>query len=406
MNFTGKEIEAYFSSIDRSGWELVKFGDVAIQKKENVDRENTELTRYIAGEHMDSEDIRIRRWGEVSGDYLGPAFHRKFEKGDILYGSRRTYLRKVAVTHFDGITANTTFIIGANEKVIHKDLLPFLMLSEGFAQHSIKNSKGSVNPYVNWKDIASYEFLLPPKPQQVRLAELLWAAQEVAEGKVELYKRANKLLRSTVKSRCFPNDIEKEAWKEYQIKQTVYDLEVGTSINCHNSEFKPGEIGVLKTSAVTSGRFIPLEAKPVHERDLSNLKISVKKDHILINRKNTVQLVGTAVYVEENYENLFLPDLIWQIKPKESIVLSEYLWYVISSTKLKAKLSSISNGTSTSMVNISQKNFLKLKIELPSLEVQQRVINELKKIQRSIRLVKNSIEESQTLQKSLINQIF
>jgi restriction endonuclease S subunit len=150
-------------NIDKSKWTKVKFGEVAIQQKKCVDIETTHLNRYIAGEHMDTEDIHLRKWGIVGDGYLGPAFIRKFEKGDILYGSRRTYLKKVAVADFDGITANTTFVIKANEKIINPTLLPFLMLSDGFTKHSIENSKGSVNPYINWKDIANYEFCFHPK---------------------------------------------------------------------------------------------------------------------------------------------------------------------------------------------------------------------------------------------------
>ncbi|KAA6343142.1 hypothetical protein EZS27_009147 [termite gut metagenome] len=172
-------------NIDKSKWSKVKFGDIAIQQKESVDIETTSLNRYIAGEHMDTEDIHLRKWGIVGDGYLGPAFIRKFEKGDILYGSRRTYLKKVAVTDFDGITANTTFVITANEKIINPRLLPFLMLSDGFTKHSIENSKGSVNPYINWKDIANYEFSLPSKEEQAHLAELLCAADEVVEREKE-----------------------------------------------------------------------------------------------------------------------------------------------------------------------------------------------------------------------------
>lgn len=169
-------------NLNKSEWKIVKFGDVALKQNESVDRETTELKRYIAGEHMNGEDLHLRKWGEIGDDYLGPAFIRKFSVGDILYGSRRTYLKKVAVADFDGITANTTFVIKANEEMIEKSLLPFIMLSEGFTQHSIRNSKGSVNPYINWKDIANYEFLLPPKDQQAKLAELLWAADSQVES--------------------------------------------------------------------------------------------------------------------------------------------------------------------------------------------------------------------------------
>jgi hypothetical protein len=127
--------------IDKSDWVLTKFGDVAIQQKQNVNRENTDLTRYVKGEHMGSEDLHLRSWGELQDEYLGPAFIRRFDEGDILYGSRRTYLRKVVMAPFSGITSNTTFVIKANEERIEKRLLPFIMMSEGF-----KVTKGTVLP--------------------------------------------------------------------------------------------------------------------------------------------------------------------------------------------------------------------------------------------------------------------
>ena len=137
-------------TIDKTGWKKYRFGDVAIQTKEVVDIENTDLTRYVAGEHMFSEDIHLRKWGTIGDGYLGPAFIRKFNKGDILYGSRRTYLKKVAIADFDGVTANTTFVIKANEDLIETVLLAHLMLSHDFTEYSVKNSRGSVNPYINW----------------------------------------------------------------------------------------------------------------------------------------------------------------------------------------------------------------------------------------------------------------
>lgn len=85
----------------QKGWRIVRFGDVVRNAKETINRDNTELTRYVAGEHMDSDDPHLRRWGEMDGDYLGPAFHRAFRKGQVLYGSRRTYLKKVSVAPFE-----------------------------------------------------------------------------------------------------------------------------------------------------------------------------------------------------------------------------------------------------------------------------------------------------------------
>jgi hypothetical protein len=107
-----------------AGWRRVRFGDVVRNINVTVDPNESGLERYIAGEHMETDDLHIRRWGTIGDGYLGPAFHRKFVAGQILYGSRRTYLRKVAVADFDGVCANTTFVLEpANDELI-SDLLP------------------------------------------------------------------------------------------------------------------------------------------------------------------------------------------------------------------------------------------------------------------------------------------
>jgi type I restriction enzyme, S subunit len=96
--------------VSKTKWKMVRFGDVVRQCKESVDRNSNSFERYVEGGHMESGNIHIRRWGKFGADYVGPAFHRIFRKGQVLYGSLRTYLKKVAIADFDGITANTTFV--------------------------------------------------------------------------------------------------------------------------------------------------------------------------------------------------------------------------------------------------------------------------------------------------------
>jgi type I restriction enzyme S subunit len=164
--------------LDKTAWKRVSLGNVAAASKERVDPISDEIDRYIAGEHMDTDDLKIHRWGEVGNGYLGPAFHRRFHPGQILYGSRRTYLRKVAVAEFSGVTANTTFVVETKESsVLLQEFLPFVMSSEPFHSFAVQESKGSVNPYVNWSDIARYEFDLPPLGEQKLIANLFWSVE-------------------------------------------------------------------------------------------------------------------------------------------------------------------------------------------------------------------------------------
>lgn len=173
-------------NLDKSTWNRVKLGDVVKPSKEKVDPSSGDVERYIAGEHMDSDDLKIHRWGEVGDKELGPAFHRKFRPGQVLYGSRRTYLRKVSVADFDGVCANTTFVLETTEKSeLLQEFLPFVMTSERFHAFAIGESKGSVNPYVNWSDIAKFKFDLPPLEEQKRIADLLWATERHAQSLIE-----------------------------------------------------------------------------------------------------------------------------------------------------------------------------------------------------------------------------
>jgi len=184
-----------------NGWTRVALGDVVRQVRDRVDPEDTDLERYVAGEHMDTDDLRIRRWGTIGDGYLGPAFQMRFKPGHVLYGSRRTYLRKVAVADFEGITANTTFVFEPKDpKVLLPALLPFIMQAEFFHEHSIKQSKGSVNPYVNFSDLTWYEFALPPLEEQRRIAGMLTLSLEVYEALRRLQARASELLASTIES--------------------------------------------------------------------------------------------------------------------------------------------------------------------------------------------------------------
>ena len=175
----------------------VKFGDIVKDVKNNVDRDNNPYEFYVAGDHMDSEDLNIRRRGRFATDDVGPAFTRIFKKGQVLYGSRRTYLKKVAVADFDGICANTTFVFESKDPAAFEQrLLPFLMLSEGFTNWSIAHSKGSTNPYVLFSDLASYEFDLPSLAEQKVLAEKLWAAYEVKQSYLKMIAATEEMVKA------------------------------------------------------------------------------------------------------------------------------------------------------------------------------------------------------------------
>lgn len=309
-------------NIDRSNWSLTTFGEVAIQQKESVDRENTDITRYVKGEHMCSEDLHLRDWGELKDEYLGPAFIRRFEEGDILYGSRRTYLRKVCIAPFEGITSNTTFVIKANEELIDKSLLPFVMLSEGFSEHSIRNSKGSVNPYVNWKDLAGYEFLLPPKVQQAQLAELLWSIDDVVENGVKVHKGLEVFLS------CHIGSFFKDRKCTFEALDDHADIKYGITLN---SKRKNHEVSApyLRVANVARDSISMEEVKLIGATETEIEKYSLRTGDVLIVEGHAdIKAIGRCAIWSEEKEGMLHQNHLIRVRATQRIkseVISAYI---------------------------------------------------------------------------------
>lgn len=394
--------------IDKSKWVLTKFGDVAIQQKQKVDRENTDLTRYVKGEHMGSEDLHLRSWGDLKDEYLGPAFIRRFDKGDILYGSRRTYLRKVVIAPFSGITSNTTFVIKANEDNIDKRLLPFIMMSEGFTENSIRNSKGSVNPYINWKDIAKYEFFLPPKPQQAQLAKLLWAMDDVIEREklnlltIESAKRS--LFDEQVYSSVTKTDTyfgkRKSLHSVVKLGSLLAELQYGISESLNEIEGVP----ILRMNNLQDGKLDLSDLKFYNPSKGELDRFMLKKGDVLFNRTNSFDLVGKVSLFDVDGEFSFASYLI-RLKTDDTKLDSRFLNFYLNSSVGLAKIRKY-RTPGVSQSNINAQNLKHIPVPLPDRNFQSELMNQIGIFEHAETMSNSKISHSLSLQKSLINQVF
>lgn len=161
------------------GWRMVRFDELAHMVNERVDPAATDADIYVGLEHLDPDSLKLRRWGTPS-DVIGDKL--RFRRGDIIFGRRRAYQRKLAVAEFDGICSAHAMVVRAKTETVNPDFLPFLMQSDLFMQRAIDISVGSLSPTINWKTLRIQEFPLPPKDEQRRIADILWAADEYSES--------------------------------------------------------------------------------------------------------------------------------------------------------------------------------------------------------------------------------
>ncbi len=206
--------------ISKAGWTRVAFGDVVRLSKARVtDPEAAGIERVVGLEHIEPGDLRIRRWGDVAD---GTTFTTLFKPGQVLFGKRRAYQRKVAVADFEGVCSGDIYVLEPANDRLMPELLPFLCQTDAFFDHAVGTSAGSLSPRTNWTSLASFEFLLPPIQQQARWVEVLNAAVEFINSLISLKAQAEYLELSTLKT-IIPTAIS----SANAIDDESFDLPVG-----------------------------------------------------------------------------------------------------------------------------------------------------------------------------------
>jgi type I restriction enzyme S subunit len=346
---------------------------------------------------MDTDDLRIRRWGTVGAGYLGPAFHMRFRPGHVLYGSRRTYLRKVAVADFEGITANTTFVIESrNPHVLLPAFLPLVMQTESFHEHSKKQSKGSVNPYVNFSDLTWYEFALPPVDEQRRIVKLVQAVDRSADaliGLVEATRSAEGALFSELVSRFRAAEVNLGSLLVEPPRNGCSATESSTATGHW----------VLALSALTRWGYRRGELKPVAKTDAMT-SATLRHGDLLISRSNTRELVGLSGVFDEDRSDVSWPDTMMRLTPDTTRLGPRFLELYLRSREGRRQVQSFAAGTSASMKKINGANVRQLLIPLPALDAQRAIEQQTEECRGAAAEAKDRLSKLAELRHIVLNE--
>jgi len=399
--------------INKGNWDRVRLSDVLTKKEEN-DKENAanRFDRFLKVDHMDAESLHIKRWAsQENDDEINPTFYKIFRKGQILFPTRNPHLRRTALASFDGICGEKTLTLESNEEFLIPEFIPFLFHSDSFYNHTIGAIVGSTNPHVRWRDVADYEFLLPPKDQQVKLAELLWAMDEVIESEKKLKEILEISLNSQIENEIHGVDIS-----EKTIEMVIKELSRKTKIVSLNSLgiFLKGK-GIMKSDVIESG--IPCvrygELYTRHHRIIRNYHSFV--DRATANQsfkleKNDILFAGSGETITEIGKSASFVDNIEVYAGSDTLIFRPnemdgyYLGYLMNSQLVRQQLNKY--GTGATVMHIYQSDIKKIKVPLINLENQKMISKKLEQFASNIKALQTKIKSSESLQKSLINQVF
>jgi len=270
--------------------------------------------------------------------------------------------------------------------------------------HKIKD-KGYARHY---QHIEKEKLPLPPLPEQraiVAKIEELFSALDKGITDLKKAQTQLKIYRQAVLKKAFEGELTK-----VELREVIDNIKAGKSFRCEERPPIANEVGVLKVSAVTWGKFQENESKTVTDPTRVNPDYFVKEGDFLFSRANTIELVGNSVIVKKIDKQLMLSDKTLRITFHNN-VSPYYILYFLRSRSGRIQIESLSTGNQASMRNIGQERIKQMKIPFPSsLEEQYQIVQEIEsrlsvcdKVEQTI---SDSLEKAQALRQSILKKAF
>lgn len=346
------------------GWRMVKFGDIAKHISKRVEPSETDLDIYVGLEHLDPDSLKIKRYG-VPSDVAGQKLLVK--KGQIIFGKRRAYQRKVAVADWDCICSAHAMVLETNLEKVIPGFLPFFMQSDVFMSRAIAISEGSLSPTIKWKALSDQKFLIPNLDDQKKFVNLMKHHQALMERYENLKLSCEILTDSIIKNELHvfdPFGEIDELPKGWEIKK-LDDIAV-----VERGKFSPrprgnpiyydGAYPFIQTGDIgKSNIFITNHEQTLNEKGLAVSKI-FPKDTIFLTIAANIGDVAISTYP------VAATDSVVAIRPKNCVSTGWLLFYLKS---LKIYLDR--TATESAQKNINLGLLRPLKIAVPPREHQE-----------------------------------
>lgn len=166
----------------------------------------------------------------------------------------------------------------------------------------------------------------------------------------------------------------------------------GWSPSCRESDSLNLVFGV---SCISKNGVINYDDIKISDQTRTNIETYFAQENdFFVSRGNTTDLVALASVVEElpDEKNIIFPDLFIRIDFDEKIILKKYLAYLFNSIIGRYYFKYSAKGKNQTMVKISSDEINGFFLPVPPLNIQQRIIDEIKIELDSQEIIKTEIE--------------
>lgn len=388
-------------------WQEKYIKDLCIVVKDKYDPKNNDTNEkiYIGLENMMTNKGIISK----NNSLKIKSVKTKFEKYDLLYGRLRPYLNKHDVVTFDGICSTDILVFRFKNKITAK-YINYYFDTVDFIKYVVKNSNGINLPRVSAKEIGLYKIKLPPINEQQRIVNIIESlfakldrAKELIENTLAQFEQ-NKMAilhkaftgELTAKWRK-ENNIDLSSWEKIKLGKVLLPMQTKKPTG---QFFRYIDIDAIdnKRQIVKAPKLILTEKAPSRASrgvETGNILFSMVRPYL----KNIAQIdsdlsdciASTGFYV-------------CRCKPELN---SRFLYYLFIFDKTIDYLMQFMKGDNSP--SIRKDDLLNMKIDLPTIEEQQEIVNILDKLLAKYNKIKNleqQLEKIELLKKAILAKAF
>ena len=340
-----------------------RFDQIAINSTEKKKPVEEDRFTYLGLEHLDSGTLKVTRFGsEVApiGEKL------VMHKGDVLFGKRRAYQKKVAIAPFDGIFSAHGMVLRPKENVIDKDFFPLFISSDYFLDAAIKISVGSLSPTINWRDLKELEFELPDMDSQRKLAEVLWSINDTMEAYKKLISATDELVKSQFIDMFGAPLLNEKGWP----LKRIGDLFSLISRGKQPSYVDHSSVRVVNQACIYWDRF-NFENVKYHDPQSGKKTLPIKKDCILINSTGTGTLGRCNVFPELTDGYTYAVDSHVTVLSGSSDVNAYFFKCFLHREDVQKKIYAECVNGSTNQIELSKEKLSDVLLIVPPIDLQE-----------------------------------
>ena len=171
-----------------------------------------------------------------------------------------------------------------------------------------------------------------------------------------------------------PFDIP-DTWEWIRLSQVITGTDAGKSPQCEERPCNEKEYGVIKTTAIQNGFFLPNENKVLPLSFQIQENQFVHLGDLLITRAGPKNRTGIMCVVDSPVRNLILSDKTVRIAYMRGMVNPHYIVMALNSPGMYYYVTKSMTGMAESQVNISQSKMKEFILPLPPLAEQQRIVD-------------------------------